>query len=112
MKNRCFPILIASILLMAFMFPSHNIAVQKLDYEKYGNIAIAVVKADYPKDNVTDYEYLGRKKISTMEVQDSFKFQVKENGNEKVVIVTINHNIKKEKFLSLVVEEQEAQNKK
>ncbi|MGP7818954.1 DUF3889 domain-containing protein [Niallia sp. 01092] len=107
MKNRSFPILVATILLMAIMFPSHNIAVEKLDYEKYGNIAIAVVKADYPQVNVTDYEYLGRKQISAMEVQDSFKFQVKENGQEKVVIVTINHNIKKDKFLSLIVEEQD-----
>ncbi|GKU81643.1 DUF3889 domain-containing protein [Niallia sp. NCCP-28] len=106
MKNRSFPILIAVILLMAIMFPSHNIAVQKLDYEKYGNIAIAVVKADYPNEKVTDYEYKGRKKVSTMEVQDAFQFLVKENGKEKIVLVTINHNIKDNKFLSLVVQEQ------
>lgn len=108
MKNRSFPILVASIIIMAFLFPSHNIAVQKVDYEKYGNIAIAVVKADYPEENVTDYKYLGRKKISTMEVQDTFQFMVKENGKEKPVLVTINHNIEKEKFISLTVVEQES----
>ena len=107
MKNRSLSILIGSviILMMAFMFPTHNIAVQKLDYEKFGSIAIAVVKADYPDQSVTDYEYLGRKKISADEVQDSFQFIVKENGKEKIVHVIVNHNTRDDKFISLTVEE-------
>ncbi|KAB7666883.1 DUF3889 domain-containing protein [Bacillus sp. B1-b2] len=107
MKSRSLTILMGSVivLMMAFMFPSHNIAVQKLDYEKYGSIAIAVVKADYPEEAVTDYEYVGRKKISSQEVQDSFRFQVKEDGKEKTVIVTINHKTTEDKFISLTVEE-------
>ncbi|MCE4051106.1 MULTISPECIES: DUF3889 domain-containing protein [Bacillaceae] len=107
MKNRAFPILVASILIMGFLFPSHNIAVQKVDYEKYGSIAIAVVKADYPEQAVTDYKYMGRKKISTMEVEDSFQFIVKENSKEKTVQVTIKHDIKNDKFISLTVSEPE-----
>lgn len=108
MKNRSIPILIlsVSVLLMAFMFPTHNVAVQELDYKKYGTIAIAVVKADYPEEEVTDYEYLGRKKLSETEVQDSFQFQVKEEGKEKEVSVVIKHNVKDDKFISLTVEEQ------
>lgn len=107
MKTRSLSILIVSVtvLVMAFMFPSHNIAVQKLDYEKYGSIAIAVVKADYPEESVTDYKYLGRKKISAQEEQDSFQFVVKENGKEKTVVVTVNHRTKDDKFISLIVEE-------
>ena len=107
MKNRSLSILIGSviILIMAFMFPSHNIAVQKLDYEKFGSIAIAVVKADYPDQPVTDYDYLGRKKISAQEEQDSFRFIVKENGKEKTVQVTVNHHTENDKFISLTVEE-------
>lgn len=64
MKTRSLSILIVSVtvLIMAFMFPSHNVAVQELDYKKFGSIAIAVVKADYPEESVTDYKYLGRKK--------------------------------------------------
>ncbi|MCM3216196.1 DUF3889 domain-containing protein [Niallia taxi] len=107
MKNRAFPILVASILIMAFLFPSHNIAVQKSDYEKYGSIAIAVVKADYPDQAVTDYKYMGRKKITTMEVEDSFQFVVKENSKEKTVEVIIKHDLENDKFISLTVSEPE-----
>ncbi len=107
MKTRSLSILIVSVtvLIMAFMFPSHNVAVQELDYKKFGSIAIAVVKADYPEESVTDYKYLGRKKISAQEEQDSFQFVVKEDGKEKNVIVTINHRTQDDKFISLVVEE-------
>lgn len=107
MKTKSLSVLIVSIsvLVMTFMFPSHHLAVQELDYKKFGSVAIAVVKADYPEESVTDYKYLGRKKISPQEEQDSFQFLVKEGGKEKTVIVTVNHNTKNDKFISLVVEE-------
>ena len=107
MKSRSLSILIVSVtvLIMAFIFPSHHVAVQELDYKKFGSIAIAVVKADYPEEAVTDYKYLGRKKISPQEEQDSFQFVVKENGKEETVVVTVNHRTQDDKFISLVVEE-------
>ncbi|HWJ77763.1 MAG TPA: DUF3889 domain-containing protein [Niallia sp.] len=97
------------VLLLSFTNPSHHTAANPLSYEKFGNIAIAVVKADYPEQPVTDYEYLGRKKISAMEEQDSFRFIVKENGKEKVIEVKVNHHTKDDKFLSLHVEEAKKQ---
>ncbi|MGE7604009.1 DUF3889 domain-containing protein [Peribacillus sp. NPDC097675] len=76
------------------------------DYEKYGKIAITVVQADYPGDNVTDYEYKGRKKLANNQVEDDFVFLVVENGKEFNVTVTIQHNLKNNKLLSMKVTEQ------
>ncbi|MDW7617647.1 DUF3889 domain-containing protein [Peribacillus simplex] len=79
---------------------------QKPDYKKYGKIAIAVVQADYPEVEVTDYEYKGRKTVTENLVEDAFIFLVADKGNEFNVIVTVQHDLKNEKLLSLKVTEQ------
>lgn len=79
-------------------------AVQKPDYEKYGRIAIAVVKEDYPGEEVVDYQYGGRKKVTETDVTDTFTFTVKENGNPVTVLVMVTHNLKDNKAVSLSVE--------
>ena len=96
-------------LIMGFMVimqlaPSTPLAANP-DYEKYGKIAIAVVQADYPGDDVTDYEYKGRKKLPNNQVEDDFVFLVVENGKEFNVIVSIKHNLNNKKLLSLKVTE-------
>jgi hypothetical protein len=78
---------------------------EKVDYEKYGQIAISVVKADYPGEPVTEYQFLGREKLSPTDVQDSFKFQVKENNKPINVLVKVRHSIQNNKLLSLTIEE-------
>jgi hypothetical protein len=90
---------------MILLFSFNQVHAEKIDYQKYGSIAIAVVKADYPGDPVTDYQFLGREKLSETEVQDSFKFQVKENGKAINVVVKVKHSVKNNKLLSLTVEE-------
>lgn len=97
-------------LIMGFMIvmqlaPSTPLAANP-DYEKYGKIAIAVVQADYPGDDVTDYEYKGRKKLANNQVEDDFVFLVVENGKEFNVIVSIQHSLNNKKLLSLKVTEQ------
>ncbi|AOH53675.1 hypothetical protein ABE28_004875 [Peribacillus muralis] len=81
-------------------------AAEKPDYEKYGKIAIAVVQADYPGNEVTDYEYKGRKTVAKNFVEDDFKFLVSANGVEFNVIVTVQHDLRNKKLLSLKVAEQ------
>lgn len=76
------------------------------DYEKYGRIAIAVVKEDYPGENVVEYQYAGRQTISDTDVVDSFVFSVKENNQLKKVTVKVSHSLKNKKLLQLSVEEQ------
>ena len=97
-------------LIMGFMFlmqwvPNEPLAATP-DYEKYGKIAITVVQADYPGDDVTDYQYKGRKKLGNKQVEDDFVFVVVENGKEFNVIVTVQHDLENKKLLNLKVMEQ------
>lgn len=89
-----------------FSFDLSAYAAQKPNYEKYGQIAIAVVKADYPGEDVVEYQFNGRTKISDSAVVDSFTFEVKENNRLKKVTVKISHSLKDEKLLLLTVEEE------
>ncbi|MFB5284487.1 DUF3889 domain-containing protein [Peribacillus sp. Hz7] len=75
------------------------------NYEKYGRIAIAVVQADYPGDEVTDYQYEGRKVLEKGTVEDRFLFLVKEQGKEFNVRVKIKHSLSNNKLLNLSVQE-------
>ncbi|MBS4176495.1 DUF3889 domain-containing protein [Lederbergia citrea] len=81
---------------------------QQPDYVKYGRIATAVVKEDYPGEEVVDYQYVGRQKLSNTVVMDSFSFQVKENNKPVTVIVKISHSLNNKKLLNLTVEEKKA----
>jgi hypothetical protein len=82
-----------------------HVYAEKIDYAKYGNIAMAVARADFPGAPVTEYEFLGREKVNETDVQDSFKFQLKENGKPVTLIIRVKHSIKNNKLLSLTVEE-------
>jgi hypothetical protein len=75
------------------------------NYEKYGRVAVAVVQADYPGDQVTDYQYEGRKVLEKGTVEDRFLFLVKEQGKEFNVRVKIKHSLSNNKLLNLSVEE-------
>ncbi|MEH7523957.1 DUF3889 domain-containing protein [Bacillus sp. JJ1503] len=83
----------------------HNLAFAQNGYEKYGRIATAVIKEDYPSEAVVEFQYAGRKKISETDVVDSFIFEVKENNQLKKVTVNISHSLKNNKVLQLSVEE-------
>ncbi|WP_102271976.1 DUF3889 domain-containing protein [Cytobacillus massiliigabonensis] len=80
-------------------------ASEKPDYEKYGRIATSVVKEDFPGQDVVEYQYTGRQKISATDVTDSFTFQVNENGKPITLIVKVTHSLDNRKTLSLTVEE-------
>lgn len=82
-----------------------GLADDEVGYEKYGNIAIAVIKADYPSTEVTDYKFEGRDIISKGLVEDKFLFLVKEKGKELNVRVKIRHSLYHKKLLNLSVEE-------
>ena len=79
---------------------------QKPDYEKYGKIAITIVQADYPEVEITDYQYKGRKTVAKNLVEDDFRFLVENKGQKFSVIVTVQHDLKNEKLLSLKLTEQ------
>ena len=95
---------------MMFIFSlfmsANNSAYAQDGYEKYGRIATAVVKEDFPGEEVVEYQYAGRKKISETDVMDSFVFDVKENNQLKKVTVNITHSLKNNRLLQLTVDEQ------
>jgi Protein of unknown function (DUF3889) len=82
-----------------------TIASEKPDYEKYGRIATSVVKEDFPGEEVVEYQYTGRQKISPSDVTDSFTFQVNQDGKPVSVIVKVTHSLDNKRTLSLTVEE-------
>ena len=92
-------------LLMLFIQVGSGLAREEIGYEKYGKIAIAVVEADFPSDEVTDYQFQGRKIISKGIVEDRFLFLVKEKSKEVQLIVKIRHSLFYKKLLNLSVEE-------
>jgi hypothetical protein len=102
MKKNVFAFMAISLLFFSGLV---QVQAEKIDYQKYGNIAIAVVKADYPGEAVTEYEYIGREKLNETDVQDSFKFKVKENDKDVNVLVKVKHSVQNNKLLSLMVEE-------
>ncbi|WP_175988116.1 DUF3889 domain-containing protein [Bacillus sp. Marseille-Q1617] len=91
-----------------FLLFSSNVQAQQpqpSDYEKFGRIATAVIKEDYPGQPLKDYKYQGRQKIDENKLADSFEFTVQDNNAEKVVMVKVVHDLDNEKTLSISVEE-------
>ncbi len=89
---------------MMFCSVGSGFAQENISHEKYGKIAIAVVEADFPSDEVTDYKFEGRNIISKGIVEDQFLFLVKEKGKEFNIRVKIRHSLYDKKLLSLTVE--------
>ena len=89
---------------MMFWSVGSGLAQKDVSYEKYGRIAIAVVQADFPSDQVTDYKFEGRDIVSQGVVEDRFLFTVQEKGKKFKVRVKIRHSLYHEKLLSLTVE--------
>jgi hypothetical protein len=106
MKKYIFTMSVLFILLLSISSFNPSISAQRPDYEKYGRIAIAVVKEDFPGDEVQDYEYMGRKQLNNNQVMDSFQFKLTENGKPILATVQITHNLKDNKLLSLTVTEE------
>ncbi|WP_419883266.1 DUF3889 domain-containing protein [Peribacillus sp. B-H-3] len=102
MKKILLALLVLMLLLPAAGKPSEG---APLHYEKYGNIAIAVVRTDYPGTSVTDYEFLGRKKSGNGLAVDSFLFLIKDKGIEKNVLIKAEHSLISQNLISLHVTE-------
>ncbi|TMU88258.1 DUF3889 domain-containing protein [Bacillus sp. BHET2] len=88
-----------------FLLFSGQAYAQPTDYEKFGRIATAVIKEDYPGQAVKDYQYQGRRKMTENKVADSFEFTVQENNANKKVVVIVVHNLDNEKTLNITVQE-------
>ncbi len=97
--------LIVIVSTVIFLLFSGQANAQPTDYEKFGRIATAVIKEDYPGQAVKDYQYQGRRKMTENKVADSFEFTVQENNANKKVVVIVVHNLDNEKTLNITVQE-------
>ncbi|WHX41747.1 DUF3889 domain-containing protein [Mesobacillus sp. AQ2] len=96
-------------MLMSIGSLSIDSGAQRPDYEKYGRIATAVIKEDFPGEEVQDYKYMGRKQIDDRQVLDSFQYKVNVNGKPVFMTVQITHDLKNNRLVSLSVTEQQQQ---
>lgn len=103
MKKLWFAFIIISLFMSTWTLSSAES--EKPDYEKYGRIATSVVKEDFPDEEVVEYQYTGRQKVSPTDVTDSFTFQVNENGKPVTLTVKVTHSLDNKRTLSLTVEE-------
>ncbi|MBN8192640.1 DUF3889 domain-containing protein [Bacillus sp. NTK074B] len=95
-------VIFSTVFLLLF---SSQVNAEQGDYKKFGRIATAVIKEDYPGQPVKDYQYQGRKKMSENKVSDAFEFTVQENDAEKKVVVIVVHHLDNEKVLNISVKE-------
>ncbi|WP_079507806.1 DUF3889 domain-containing protein [Mesobacillus jeotgali] len=102
-------IAISTLLILLMGILSIDISAQRPDYEKYGRIATAVIKEDFPAEEVMDYKYMGRKQIDDRQVLDSFQFKVNVSGKPVLMNVLITHDLKNNRLLNLSVAEQPQQ---
>jgi hypothetical protein len=107
MKKYFFSMAVLLILLLGIQ--RVDIHAQRPDYEKYGRIATAVIKEEYPGEAVQDYKYKGRKQIDDRQVLDSFQYKVSVDGKPVIMTVQVAHDLKNERLLSLTVTEQHQQ---
>jgi ribosomal protein L21E len=97
--------MLVTVFFLLFSSNVHALQPQPSDYEKFGRIAAAVMKEDYPGQPLKDYKYQGRQKLDENKLADSFEFTVQENNKEKKVLVKVVHDLSNEKTLNIAVEE-------
>lgn len=78
---------------------------QKPDYEKWGKIAIQLVKENYPKAEISEYQYMGREEISDTEAKDTFHFTAKQADKSKEIFVALTFNPKTKQLKSVNIKE-------
>lgn len=95
-------VILSTVFFLVFSSQAHA---EQSDYKKFGRIATAVIKEDYPGQPVKDYQYQGRQKLTENKVSDAFEFTVQENNAEKKVVVIVVHDLDNEKVLNISVKE-------
>ncbi|WP_134702774.1 DUF3889 domain-containing protein [Ammoniphilus sp. YIM 78166] len=92
--------LILCFMLMSILTPASH-AQPEPDYAKWGKLAMEEVMKKYPGSQETDYEYLGRKTLSSTETQDAFDFKVVDNSKKKLVRAYVVFNPQTNKLVKI-----------
>ncbi len=107
-KKFAYPIICLTFLIGIFASYSFNETVgaaKQPDYEKWGKIAINIVKESYTNEEVSDYKYDGRKSITDEKAEDTFTFKVKKKNKEFNVKAVVAFNPKTDTLLSIELQE-------
>jgi len=75
------------------------------DYTKWGNMAITIVKENYPEADVKEYKYEGRKSVNAQKAEDSFTFDVLKGKQPVKVKVVVTFNPQLNSLITLSLEE-------
>jgi putative cell wall-binding protein len=78
---------------------------QQPDYEKWGRIAVAVVKENYPDSEIIDYKHLGQQNVSVTQSKHTFTIEVKHRNQTFNVKVVVTYNPRTDRLISVGMEE-------
>ncbi|WP_409304463.1 DUF3889 domain-containing protein [Peribacillus sp. SCS-155] len=95
----------AFVFIICMLLQGHMAEAQTAQYEKYGRTALGIVQSDYPGEPVTDYQYQGRRDLGNGQVEDSFRFTVRERGQVKTVDVIVRHRVRDDKVTQVTIAE-------
>ncbi|MDQ0337691.1 hypothetical protein J2S00_000461 [Caldalkalibacillus uzonensis] len=98
-------VLITCNLTVAHAEKDQHQAQQEQDYEKWGRLAVEVIKDAYPQAELVDYQYIGREDISPTIEQQSFKLVLRQNGREFPITVKIQYEKETERVTSITFEQ-------
>ncbi|KAA0547394.1 DUF3889 domain-containing protein [Bacillus sp. BGMRC 2118] len=92
-------------LLSSYTMQEYVGVAQQPDYTKWGNMAITIVKENYPEADVKEYKYEGRKSVSPQKAEDSFTFDVTKGSKPVKVKVVVTFNPQINSLVTLSLEE-------
>jgi hypothetical protein len=78
---------------------------QEPAYAKWGKMAVLKTKEKYPKADIIDYLYVGRKKKSPNVAVEQFKLWLREDTKEFGVFVDIEFDIQTENVIQITFRE-------
>lgn len=75
-----------------------------ISYEQWSKIAVTTVKKEYPTGQLTDYKYIGRTEITSVESKDVFNIIVEEQNKSFAVKAEVFFNPKDGKLITVKLE--------
>jgi Protein of unknown function (DUF3889) len=105
MKKKMLSLLICCLFQFTAWQSVHAQQQQQPDYEKWGKIAVAVVKENYPNSEIIDYKHVERQDISVTQSKHTFTLQVKQRNQTFNVKVIVTYNPRTDRLISVTMEE-------
>jgi hypothetical protein len=109
MKRFCSSLFVFTLYFSMLPYPPSDIGYTQGEevpsYAKWGRLAILRTKEKYPKADIIDYLYIGRRKKTNDIAMEQFKLWLRESGREFGVFINIEFDTKTENILSITFKE-------